>query len=269
MTVFTIKSDRKSFWKLLKKIGIILFWIAVWHLIYLIVKQEILIVSPTTVFFRLLELVGELSFWQTALFSMLRILQGFLSAVMVGTLTAVLTCKISVIREFLLSILNVIKTTPVASFVILALVWIPSGGVPAFISFLMVLPMIWANVSEGIFKTDQELLEMAFVFRFGKVKTIQNIYLPSVMPYFTAACTTGLGFAWKAGIAAEVISGAKLSIGGELYRAKIYIETVDLFAWTVVVIVMSVILEFIMVKVMNFFMSKYRIKGGIRSGAAG
>lgn len=222
-------------------------WLAIWQGVYRLVHQEILLVSPDTVFTRLLQLVQEGSFWQSALYSLLRITAGFLLAVAAGVGLSLLTTFIPFCYDFFKPILQIIKATPVASFIILALVWIKTDRVSTFTAFLMVLPFIWANVSEGLRSTDRKLLEMAKVYRFGRWKTLRNIYLPSVMPYFLAAFTTSIGLAWKAGIAAEVISIPRHSIGTELYHSKIYLETADLFAWTVVVILLSVLLEKIFV----------------------
>jgi NitT/TauT family transport system permease protein len=106
-----------------------------------------------------------------------------------------------------------------------------------------VLPVVWGNVTKGIAQTDRRLLQMARCYRFGAAKAVRYVYLPSVAPYFLAACTTGMGLAWKAGIAAEVLANAELSIGGRIYDSKIYMETTDLFAWTAVVVLMSAALE--------------------------
>ncbi len=235
----------------IKKLLVILFWLGVWQVLYLTVKQEILLVSPAQVFFRLIELVKTNSFWVSTFRSLLRIMEGYLLAIAVGTLLAVLTTKFKIVNDLLYPILSIIKATPVASFIILALVWIGRDNVPMFISFLMVMPMVWSNVSTGIKSVDGQLVEMANAFDMNKSKTIRYIYVPSVMPSFLSACTTGLGFAWKSGIAAEVISTPEHSIGTHLFNAKIYIETCDLFAWTIVVVLLSVIIEKILVRLLN------------------
>jgi NitT/TauT family transport system permease protein len=152
--------------------------------------------------------------------------------------------------------LNVIKATPVASFIILALIWLKSYRISAFIAFLMVLPMVWANVSEGIKNTDIKLIEMTKVFKIPKSRVLKAVYIPSVMPYFVTACNVGIGFAWKAGIAAEIIGLSKDTIGRNLYDAKIYLETVDIFAWTVVVIILSLLFEKGFAKAINFLFKK-------------
>jgi len=132
---------------------------------------------------------------------------------------------------------------PVASFIILAFLWIDTKNLSILISFMMVVPMIYANVLWGLKATDAKLLEMAEVFHLSLLKRIIAIYIPSVTPYFISAVTIGLGFCWKAGIAAEVIGIPSGSIGERLYEAKLYLMTKELFAWTIVIIIISVLFE--------------------------
>lgn len=259
MTVSTTTHNSKIK-EALKKLLILLLWIGVWQVAYMAVRQEILLVSPAQVFVRLFELIFESYFWHSTLLSLMRIMVGYILAVLAGTLLAVITTKVRFINDLLYPILSLIKATPVASFIILALVWIGRDNVPTFISFLMVLPMIWANVSAGIEGVDKKLLEVAKVFGFSRQKTIKTIYVPSITPTFLSACTTGLGFAWKSGIAAEVISTPENSIGTHLFNAKIYIETIDLFAWTIVVVFLSVIIEKLLVNIINRYGGRRGIK---------
>lgn len=219
------------------------FWLCLWQWAYSAVGQEILVVSPGYVLSRLAQLARTGSFWLTVLFSMGRIVEGFLIGVLFGAGLAVLTECSSVLDALFRPVLVVMRATPVASFIILALVWMRSAQVPVFACVVIVMPLVWANVSEGIRKTDPSLLQMARMYGFGAAGTARRVYVPSILPYFTVACTTGMGMAWKGGVAAEVLSSLELSLGGEIYLSKIYLETGDLFAWTAVVILMSVLLE--------------------------
>lgn len=259
MMIFTTQSKKKPYPKIVGKVLAAVFWLAVWQLLDSIVKQEILIVSPVRVLQRLFELMQNAGFWLTTLNSMIHILTGFLIGLAVGAVLAVITSSFQILYDLFYPIISIIKATPVASFIILALVWIQTEHVPAFAAFLMVTPIVWGNVSNGIAKTDPKLLQMAQSYDFGLSRTIRRVYIPSIMPYFIAACTTGMGLAWKAGIAAEVLANSELSVGGQIYNSKIYIETADLFAWTAVVIVMSVILEHLMVMVMKRVGQKYNV----------
>ncbi len=228
--------------------AVAVFWLTVWTLAGGAVGEEILLPSPAKVCETLWTLWGTAVFWRAVALSLVRILSGFVAAVVVGTLLAVLTTHCRPMHVLLSPLLHIVRAAPVASFIILAYVWIRVQILPAFIAFLMVVPLIWANVCEGIRNTDNKLLETARVFRLGRWKTLTLVHLPSVRPYFTAACTTGLGFAWKSGIAAEVICTPADSIGKQLYSAKAYLETPEVFAWTVTVVLLSVLLEWMLLR---------------------
>ncbi len=229
----------------------IAFWLLVWHVAANVIGQEILLVSPVRVLSRIATLLGEPDFLYILGSSILRILLGFLSAVALGILLGVLTAKSSAFRMLFAPVRALIKATPVASFILLALVWMYTGTVPAFISFLMVLPTVWGNIEQGILQTDANLLEMARAYRFSRIKRIRLIYIPSVLPYFLAAFSTGLGLGFKSGIAAEVICLPRRSIGINMYYAKIYLETPDLLAWTVIVVLLSILFEWGLVRLVK------------------
>jgi len=193
---------------------------------------------------RLAALAARPSFWRTAAVSLGRIFGGFALGAAVGTLLAVITSALSWADWLFRPMVKVIRAVPVASFIVLVLLWASTGRVPAIVSGLMVLPVLWGNVCKGISQTDGQLLEAARAYRFGRWKTLRLVYVPSVLPYFASGCATGLGLAWKAGVAAEVLCQPRLAIGTQVYRAKITLETPDLFAWTAVVIVLSFLLEY-------------------------
>jgi len=246
-----------------------LFWLAVWQGVYMAVRQEILVVSPAAVLVRLSELVQEGAFWVNTAGSLIRVLSGFLIAVVLGTVLAALSHRFALVKTLTRPAISIIKATPVASFIILALVWMRSAHMPVLISMLMVLPGVYVNLLEGIRNVDPELLEMTRVFRFPVRKVLTKLYLPSVVPYFIAACTTGLGLAWKAGVAAEVLGNTVGSIGGQIYESKIYLETLDLFSWTLVVILLSMAIEktvLVLLARLSFERTDNEGKGGKENG---
>ena len=136
-----------------------------------------------------------------------------------------------------------IKAVPVASFIILALIWMRTSALPLFISFLMVFPILYTNVLAGLRSADSQLLEMARAFRVPWRRQLHSILLPAVEPFLLAGCAAALGMSWKAGVAAEVIGVVAGSLGERLYDAKIYLQTADLLAWTVVIVALSALFE--------------------------
>ena len=242
MTDSTTKS-KSRLKKLLTAAATAVFWLLVWQLAALVIDQGIVLSPPLEVFRTLVSLAGTGTFWLTIAATALRIFAGFAAGVICGVLLALAAHASSIVRTLLSPFMSVVRATPVASFIIMLLFFSENKYIPTVISFLMVLPAIWANVLKGIEETDRGLLEMARVFELSRSDVLRDIYIPSVKPYFVPAALTSLGFAWKAGVAAEVLAAPSLSVGGMLYRAKIYLETPEMLAWTLCVIIISMLLE--------------------------
>ena len=250
-TSITNVDNREKYRKFYKILAAAI-WILVWQLASMWLKQEILLASPVSVVKRLTELIVTADFWKSVGFSFCRIILGFSLALVLGTVLAAVAYCFWTAEILMEPVVMIIKSTPVASFIILCLIWIPSRNLSVFISFLMVFPVVYTNLLEGMKQTDRQLLEMADSFGAGPGKKIKFVYLSQVMPYAVTACKLGLGLCWKAGVAAEVIGIPTGSIGEKLYKAKVYLETPDLFAWTMVIIFISVTFE----KIFLFFLGK-------------
>ena len=238
----------------------ILFWLIVWHVGSISIGQEILLVSPVDAIRTLFQMMGTSEFYQAVFGSLGRILAGFLLGVLLGTALAALSYVFAPARILLGPLMHAIKATPVASFVILALIFISSRYLSILMSFLMVLPILYTNVLTGLQGTDRKLIEMAKVFRMRWGAKIRALYLPAAYPNFLSACALSLGLSWKAGIAAEVIGLPDRSIGEALYQAKIFFSTPELFAWTLAIILLSVGLEQAVLKLVGTLSRK--LEGG-------
>lgn len=238
-----MKPSKKALIKIISTIASILFWVLVWAIVSFRVSNEFLLPDPIMTLKRLCELASQKAFWISAASSLSRILIGIVIAVFLGSLGAVFSKLLSAADSLFAPLLTVIKATPIASFICLAYLWIKPSTLPIFITALIVLPIVWSNVASGIRSVDKELVEVAKIYRFSPTKKLVRIYIPSVLPYFLAACRSSLGMAWKAGIAAEVIAPTQNAIGTEIYFAKAYFETTDLFAWTITVIILSILIE--------------------------
>ncbi|MBQ3134675.1 MAG: ABC transporter permease subunit [Oscillospiraceae bacterium] len=221
----------------------VLFWLLVWQLAAGTVASPLLLPAPLAVFSRLGELAVTSEFWQTALLSLGRVALGLVWGIVLGVVLAALSCTFRWADTLVSPAVGVVRATPVASFILLVLLWTQRGQVPVIIAALMVLPIVYGNVTRGIRETDPKLLELARAYRFSRWKTIRLVILPGVRPYFFSAVTTALGLAWKSGVAAEALCWPKVAIGTEIYYTKLNFETADLFAWTLVVILLSLGLE--------------------------
>ena len=219
------------------------FWIAVWQGVSLAVGSEILVASPARTYGGLLSVLREGGLYGAVLGSLMRICAGFALALALGIALGALSFVVGWVRALLHPVVSVVKATPVASFVILALIWISSKNLSIFISFLMVFPIMYENMLAGLESAGAKLLEMGQVFHLSRMARIRAIYLPAAYPFLLSAARLSLGMCWKSGIAAEVIGQPRQSIGAELNQAKLFFNTPDLFAWTVTIIVVSVVFE--------------------------
>ena len=235
-----MKKTKKSRLAQLAAVG---FWLVVWQIAAMVIGQEVFLVSPLQAIGTLLELLPQADFWQRVGFSAGRILLGFGLGAVSSVVLAVAAERWAWVETLLSPVMQLVKATPVASFIILALVWVSGSSLSILISFLMVLPVLYGAVRTGIESVDSQLLEMAEVFRLPLSRRVRAIWLPAVLPAFRQGCSVALGICWKSGVAAEVIGLPDGSIGDALYRAKITLSTGELFAWTFVIILLSAAFE--------------------------
>jgi NitT/TauT family transport system permease protein len=238
--------------------GTLLFWVALWAVGALIVQKDLLLPAPWTVLARLAALLPTGAFWRAAGFSLLRVLLGIGIALVLGILLAAATAHSRLLTALLTPPMAVVKATPVASFILLALVWIGRDVLPVFIALLIVLPVVYTNVREGILRADRQLLEVARVFGLSRFDRLRYVRIPAVLPYLESACRSAFGLAWKAGIAAEVLAQSTNSIGRKIYESKQYFETPNLFAWTLTVILLSLALERLLLALPGLFRKRVR-----------
>lgn len=247
----------KKHWNI-KSVLIVLFWIIVWEVADRMVNNHIILVGPIHIVQALAEQVQQSDFWMICGASFFRIAIGFLLSFVVGFLMAVLCYRFKLLRDFLEPVMSLLKTVPMVSFVIMLLIWVGNQALTVYLSFLIVLPLIYTNTLAGFLNVDKEMLEMSETFRLSRWKKFIYIYRPSFMPFLISGCKVALGMSWKSGIMAEVLATPKPSIGREMYAAKSYLQTANLFAWTVVVIILSILFE----KVFLFLLKRLNRPGG-------
>ena len=233
--------------KTLKKIGrallVAAFWLGVWALAAHRFGKPLLFPSPLSVLETLGKLLVTKEFYLITAKSIGSILFGTLSAILCACVLALVTARIRFIRDLIHPVMAVVKATPVASFIILMLLFLGPVKVPAFITFLIVLPIVWTNLDQGFASIDEQLLEVAKMYRFSFTKRLRVLTLPSLKPYFLSACKTSIGLAWKAGVAAEIIAMPQGTIGTQIGEAKLYIMSAEMFAWTLTVVLLSLFIE--------------------------
>lgn len=232
----------------LKKLFLILFWLVIWEIFALIINKEIYLPSPISTFKTLIEILFDKTTYIIIISSTARTIIGLILSCILGIILGFICGLNDFLYELMNPVVIVIRSTPIVSIIILAIIWLKSTNVPIFASFLMCFPVIFTNVATGIKNTDKKILEMCKVYKLNKFEIIKSVYFYSVLPYIYSAIISSIGIAWKASSAAEVLSMPKYSIGKYLFYAKTNLEPTALFSWTIIIITLSYLLEAVFIK---------------------
>ena len=240
----------------IRKTGIAAVWLLIWQTASMVTGLEFILPSPVTVFLTLIDMLKTTEYYMILFHSLCYIGVGFCMAFILGVVLGSLSAAVKFIRELLEPVVLLMKSLPVAAFIILVLIWFGSKNAAVFISFTAAFPMIYHGVSEGIYNTDKKLLEMADIFKIPFCRKVRYIYVPQVCPFLAANLKTAVGMCWKAGISAEVIGLVDKSIGEQLYYTKLYLMTAELFAWSITIIAVSFILEHLLKRLIEVICRK-------------
>lgn len=236
------------------------FWLVVWQIASLCLPK-VLFAGPVPTAQSLLSILKTSAAWLAIGHTLLKITVGFLAAFVLGCALAAMCHQFSFARMLLEPAVQVMKSVPVACFVVVALIWLRSAHISILTAFFVVFPVTYINVLQGLSQADKKLLEMATVFRFSAQKRLRVIYLPSLAPYVISGCKVTVGMALKGGIAGEIIGLPTSSIGEQLYLSKLYLEVGDLFAWSIIIIGISILLEKLLVRILNALQNSMEVSG--------
>lgn len=242
MRLSTGRQSKKALNIAVRVIAPAVFWLGLWAFIAHIVSQPLYIPSPLAVFMRFWELAATERFWRITAVTLIRVITGTVCGVAAGVGLAVLTHVSRAADAILTPAIRLVRAAPVVSFIILMILWTGSDTVPVVICAMMAAPVVWQSARAGL-SPDPQLLELARAYSMGHMRRVRYIYLPCLRPHLMSGILSSIGLAWKSGVAAEVISVPRQAIGSQVYYSKLYLDTPSLFAWTLVVVALSMILE--------------------------
>ena len=222
-----------------RKIGITAAWLVIWQAAAFLIHNPILLAGPFETAKALAGLAATPIFWRSIGFTLVRIGLGTALGTAAGCGLAAIAYRSAGARQFFEPLISVVRAVPVASFVVLVIIGAGSEWLAMVISGLVVFPILYEAVLSGLMATDRAMIEMADVFGLAPGRRWRLIYRPQLRPFLISAMQTAVGMAWKSGVAAEVIGQPLRSVGNGLYRAKIYLETDKVLAWTAAVIACS------------------------------
>ena len=222
---------------------VVVLWIAIWEVVYLLIGSDVYFPSPLAVAQTFISLLLEKTTWVVIGYSTYRTLVALVISAVLGVLFGV-ACGLSrTLYDITNPLMVVLKSTPVVSVIIIAIIWFRSTDVPIFAGILMCLPIIFTGAVSGMRNTDKKLIEMCRFYRVGRFDMLYSLYFRSSVPYINASIVSTVGICWKAVAAAEVLSMPQYSIGTNLYFAKTALDPALLFAWTLIIILLSYAFE--------------------------
>ncbi|WZL73457.1 ABC transporter permease subunit [Clostridiaceae bacterium 35-E11] len=217
--------------------------ILLWKIISGLFSSEMIMPSPEVTLKHLFLIFQSKNFLQTVASTLIRGVIGFVISGTLGLIVGISAGMNKFGEKLVEPFLVTIKATPVMSIILITLIWFQSNHVPIFVSFLVAFPIICGNVLEGIKSVDVSIVQMAKIYHIPKWRILLEIYFPSIVSYLVAGFSTAMGIGWRAVIAAEVLSQPQYAIGTSLQTAKIYLETPNVFAWTLLAIFFSFLFE--------------------------
>lgn len=228
------------------KVAIIVFssilFLLFWDISSKITDQSIILPSVKETLTSLYKIISSGEFFSFIFTAFFRVFAGLFLGVSAGILLAALCHRFDVVSTVISPIISIMKATPVACIIVLLWIRFNYTEIAVLVVLLMVMPVVWQNVYDGLGATDKNMLEVASVFRLSKIQKIKVLYIPSVLSYLIPAVITSVGLAWKAEIAAEIMTYSNI---GELIRdfKTVSFDTASIFAWTIIIVTFSILFE--------------------------
>lgn len=257
--IFTTKQIKNILKKALKFILVTAFWLLVWEAVSRIVSRNnelllLILPSPVTVFEKWLEIGFTAEYLSASFNTLVRVFSGFLIGSGTGFILGILTHLSKIANSLISPVLKLIRAVPVVAVIILLYLFFESDVLPIVIVCLMVLPIVWQTVHDSLEGTDKKLLEMSRVYKISFLRTLLLIKLPLIVPSLLTALVNSLGLAWKSGVAAEVICLPDVSLGTMLWSAKGSVFFDEVYAVTLTVVFLSIIIEILLKQIVKRFL---------------
>ncbi|MCE5346698.1 MAG: ABC transporter permease [Bacteroidales bacterium] len=217
----------------------VLFMLAVWKTLSVHFGSDFILPSPETTLIKTIKLFGDKIFLATIGTTILRGVIGFVISVILGIGIGVIAGINENFNAFIRPMLVVIRSTPVISLILLALIWLNPGLVPVFIGMLTMFPFICTNVSDGIRNVDRDLIEMATFYKVSQRRIVREVYIPAILPFIISGASSAMGIGWRAIITGEVLSQPKYGIGTVMQGAQTFLNVDAVIAWTILAVLIS------------------------------
>lgn len=245
---------KKNIKKYLMILLSILILFTLWHIFYKLENHEVIIPSITSTIHEVINIITADNFINIIAATTIRAILGFILSLLIGCILGFIAGFKESLEFFMKPYLMIIKSTPIVAIMLIALIWIKSDGVPILVSFLLCYPIIYESVINGIKNTDKSIIEFGKVHKISNFTMIIDVYMPSVFSHIIANIFSTLALSFKTTVSSEIISIPKYGIGNSIYTAKVYLNTAEVFAWLIIIVLLSTIFDVIINAIKNILL---------------
>lgn len=219
--------------------------VIIWVLLSKVVNNEIIVPSIESTFISMIKIIQDPNFLNTIKYTLFRTLIGFLISLFLAMATGILSSVSKVVYNLMVPILKFLNSIPTIAIIVLALIWLNNEFVPMFVGFVMVFPVLYEAVLNSILNVDLNIIQMANLYKVDKMRIIKHIYIPNILYNLSSIFNSVLGINLKMVIAGEVLAQPKYAIGSSLQLQRMYLNTSGVFAWIIIILLISGMLDYI------------------------
>ncbi len=221
--------------------GLVLFWALAARL----VGNSIIVPSPGETLRNMVQIMTGRQFGAHVSNTLIRSFFSFTISLALAVTLGVASGLYPMVSYIMVPLLSLMRSVPTMAIIILALIWFSSNNAPILIGFIVVFPILYESVYRGMMNVDDRLVQMAKIYGVGQGDMIADIYFPTITMYLGSVIGSALGLTIKSVIAGEVLGQPRFSIGASLQLEKLFLNTSGVFAWIVIIVILSAVLEFV------------------------
>ena len=229
--------------------------IVLWKFLSVWVDNPIMIPSPKITFFEFIKIIRSQNFIIIVTATLTRVIIGFLISFISALILGILSGFFKPIYYLLRPVIVIQKATPTMAIILIAIIWLKAELAPILVGFLIIFPIIYSTVIQGIESVDVKLIEMSKVYKLSRLTVMKDIYIPSIKSSLMSIASSTIGLNLKVIIAAEVLSQPSVSIGTSFQIEKANLNTAGVFAWALISIIIASGFDFI-IKVLKSHIKK-------------
>lgn len=222
-----------------------------WQVSSIIIDSSLILPSPKETLICLKNILFENSFWSNVGETFLRVIIAFVFTIIFGCGIGILCGKSKFAREYFSVPISILRSTPVVSLILVLIFVFTSKNIPIIVAILMSLPVMISAISNGfeLNENDKKLFFMAKVFNFSNFQKIRFLWIPKLKPFFKTGLISSFGMEWKVVTAGEVLSLPKNALGTQLFQSQVHLESSEVLAISIIIIIFSFILESLLKRV--------------------